>query len=133
MFSEDTLRRIEDQAIDKYIANGMSSKMDDDHLTGEIPLWTDADKYRMVDAECTISGDLIKDWLYEDFTNLVSDYLKYLGVSEMSDLVDTQSIVSPIEYFEYCMDICQEVEDYFWDSVYPDRQQEYFEEYAERI
>ena len=133
MISKDALRRIEDQAIDKFVAEGMSSKIGDDQLTGEIPLWTDADKYHMVDAKCTLPEDVIKDWLYGDFNNLVADYVKYLGVDEISDLADSQILNSPIDYFEYCMDVCQDAEDYFWDRRYPDLQQEYFEEHAERI
>jgi hypothetical protein len=31
------------------------------------------------------------------------------------------------------MDIYQEVEDYFWEQVYPELQQNYFEDHAEKV
>ena len=133
MLSVDAKERIEDKALDKFIENGRMSKISDDVITGEIPEWTDADRYHMVDAKCVISGDVIKEWLYDDFNTIVEKYLKDAGFNSISEMSHEQMFYSPIEYFEYCMDLYQEIEDYFWDQIYPELQQSYFEDHAEKI
>lgn len=133
MISESAMRSIEEKALDRFAENGRMSKMSDDSIVGQIPEWTDADRYRMVDAECIIPGDVIKDWLYDDFSTVVEKYLKTIGQKEIGDNAPEDVKLSPITYFEYCMDIYQEVEDYFWDQIYPELQQNYFEDHAEKV
>lgn len=134
MISPDAMERIEEQAFEKYVENGMATRMGDDHLTGEIPVWRDADDSYMVPAECTIPGDLIKDWLYDDFRAIVERYLKIHSAESIHELpqLERYDPVSPIDYFECCMEMYEEIEDYFWYNIYPDKQQEYFEAHAER-
>jgi hypothetical protein len=132
MISEEALRRIEDQALDQFVSSGMSSKIQDDKLSGEIPEWTDADDYHMVAAECTIPAETIKEWLYGDFTLVLEKFLSDNGVIKISELTDPTEYNSPIEYFEYCMGLYREAEDYFWDRIYPELQDSYFEDHAEK-
>lgn len=133
MLTPDALERIEEQAMEKFASEGMSSKINDDHLTGDIPERVDVDRYRYVAAECTLPEDVIKEWLYGDFVTVVEKYLKSQGVSDIRDLVSEEDISSPFTYFDACMDVCQEAEYYFWDEEYPELQQQYFEEHAEKI
>ena len=133
MLSPDAKERIEDKALDKFVENGRTSKISDVQIFGEIPEWSDADRYNMVDAECTIPGEIIKEWLYDDFNTIIEKYLKVTNYNSISEMSHEQMFYSPIEYFEYCMDLYQEIEDYFWDQIYPELQQSYFEDHAEKI
>lgn len=134
MLSTDAMERIEEQAFNKYVENGMATRMDDDIVEGEIPVWTDADDYYMAPAKCTIPGDTIKDWLYDDFRTVVEKYFKVYGVDSIHELPELEYYdpISPIDYFECCMEMYEGIEDYFWYNIYPDKQQEYFEKHAER-
>jgi len=132
MISADAMERIEEQAFNKFVDVGKASRIEDDFVEGEIPVWTDADDYYMTSAKCTIPGAVIKDWLYDDFRTNVEKYLHACGYRAISNMVDPNDIPSPIYYFEYCMDIYDDIVDYFWDYIYPDKQQQYFEDHAER-
>lgn len=132
MLTLGAMERIEEQAFEKFVENGKMSSVEDDDLVGEIPDWYDADAYHMVRGECTIPGDVIKDWLYDDFRTIVEYYLKSCGYHDISDTINPQEIPSITYYFEYCMDFYQNVEDYFWEHRYPDLRDAYFEKHARK-
>ena len=132
MLSKETVQQIFNQALDKYASNGMGSKMYDDTLSGTIPVWDDVDKYHYEQATCTIPGDVIKDRLYGDFNSVADKYLAALQQSDdYKDPLNPAMFNNTFDCFDYCMDLCKDIEDYFWDSLYPDIQQTYFEEHAE--
>ena len=132
MLSTDAMERIAEQAFNKFVDVGKASRIEDDFVEGEIPVWTDVDDYYMTSAKCTIPGDVIKDWLYDDFRTNVEKYLRACGYRAINDMINPNDIPSPIYYFEYCMDFYQNVEDYFWEHRYPDLRDAYFEKHARK-
>ena len=54
-----------------------------------------------------------------------------LESDDYKDPLNPAMFNNTFDCFDYCMDLCKDIEDYFWDSLYPDIQQTYFEEHAE--
>lgn len=126
------IESIENEAIDTYL-NDIDTVFSDELLEGTINVRRDVDDYYEAEGRCLLSGDIIKDWLCGDFWTRLDQYLKSKDAACLYDIAPHEATKSDLSYFNYCLDVCQDVEDYFWDEIYPELCEEYFQKHAEQV
>lgn len=129
--TSDELRLIEDNAYSYYVDYIRSLEYKGETLHGEAPKWTDVDRYYMSAATCYLPGKIIKLWITDGLWDALQDYLESKGVENMSDLATEEDMSSESNYSDFCAGIVSDAADYWWDEVYPQLCDDYFEEHAE--
>lgn len=132
MLYKDEFEPIEDSALNEFVETH-EDDVEDYEMYDKLPHWYDADSYYLVDAECTIPAHVISSWLYDDFYDKVEYYLRFKGVKSISELASDSDIESEESYYNFCLDIYQQTEDYWFEHHFPDLCEDYFYNHAEEI
>lgn len=133
MLTKDGMAKVEDEACEYYINKYIKPRtITDEVLRGDVPKWVDVDRYYMVPGKCEISGKKIKERLIDQIWDVFTvDYPKSQGVSQVSDLARDEELQDHDSYFDFCIDILFEADDYWFGEIYPEWCDAYFEENAE--
>lgn len=130
MLSFSDIQLIEDEAVSQYVSQGLSKTFDDEIVDGDVPKWSDVDRYYMVPASCTVPGNIISDWAYGDFWSIVDKYLRSQDAKNFYDLATPSDIENTESYMDFCLEQCQNAEDMFWDYDYDKKCLEYLLDHA---
>lgn len=132
MLNKADFERIEDSAVNEFI-NTNSEEVEDYEMYDKLPHWDDADSYHLVNAECIIPSYVISSWLYDDFYDKIEQYLSSEGVKDISELASPEDLISEESYYNFCLDICQLSEDYWYEHYFDDLCEDYFYEHATEL
>ena len=130
----DGMQAIEDRSIEEYCDEISKRKFDGEDLKGTISKRVDVDRYQKVPGTCYLSGDTIKDWLQGSFWDYIDVFLKSENCDTISEYISKEyqlDDLSADDYYDCVTDVCEETEDYWFDNIYPDLCDGYFEEHAE--
>ena len=134
MIDSDKLEKIEYQAINDYLDTVVANrKYPSETIHGDVQKWDDADDYYTVSGTCRISGDTIKDWIIDRFNSTIDEFLKMSNNAQSIDeLASDTDLYDEDSYYDFVYDICDSVEDYFWESdIYQELCNQYFEDHAD--
>jgi len=133
MLTPEELSIIEENAVDNYLEDISNNDSDfsDEELRGDIPNWYDADSYRLAAAKCILPGEVIQQWLYE--SDFVDMYLKTKDARSISECILDSDKEDPDTFYQACIDVCDDAKNYWFNTYYPDKCDEYFDKNAEPI
>lgn len=134
MLDSVDIERIEYQAIYDYINNVIQERnYGNEVIRGEVQKWTDADDYYTVPGSCSIPGSTIQGWIIDRFESVIDEFLeKSNNAQSIEDLAGDIDLYDEKSYYDFVYDICDSVEDYFWESdVYQELCNRYFENHAD--
>lgn len=125
MLDSDTIKRIEDQAVNAYYESIDSSDFYDEEVIDYYDERIDVDKYNKVRGRCIVPGDVKYQWLSD--SDFVYDYLKSkYNINRISETADTDILSNSGSFYDYCIDFCNQAREHWEESNLPDFIREYF-------